>query len=451
MFEMLRRLAKNLPTLILAFALAVAVWISAETASDPNEERVFPTPITITYQGQDPSLLMIGEPAHQLTLTLKAPRSIWDRLIADENLVKAVVDLAGLGAGTHTIPVQVSIGLRPVEISSRIPETVKVKLEPLANKTIKVRLDVKGDVAVGFKAGVATLESDTVMVSGAESLVTQVAAVRTTLDLTNVKEDVHQPLQLVPVDVNEDQVSGVTLTPSQVTVSVPVTQRGGYRNLVVKVLVNGQIAPGFRLANIFVYPPVVTVFSANPAVVENLPGYVETTPINLNGARDGLDLQVQLNLPEGVQLVGDQTVNVQVAITAIEGSLTLTGLRVDMVGLGPDLQASVSPDRVDVIVSGPLYLLDQLVGNQAHVYVDLTEKADGTYQLTPKVDLAIADLRVESVLPSTIEVVIIKVTPTPTPTVNRTLTVTVTPTRTATPTLTPRPPALPTPTPTPTP
>lgn len=439
MLEMLRRLAKNLPSLILAFALAVAVWISAETASDPNEERVFPTSIPITYQGQDPSLLMIGDPPRQLTLTLKAPRSIWDRLTADVSVVKAVVDLSGLGSGTHTLAVQVSIGLRPLEITNKIPETVNVKLEILANKTFTVRLDVKGDPSIGFQAGAPTLESDTVVVSGAESLVTQVVAVRTVLDFTNVKENVHQSLQLAPVDINEDPVSGVTLTPSQVTVSAPVTQRGGYRNMVVKVLVNGQIASGFRLANIFVYPPVVTVFSANPAVVENLPGYVETTPINLNGARDGLDLQVELNLPQGVQLVGDQTVNVQVAITAIEGSLTLTGLRVDMIGLGPNLQASVSPDRVDVIVSGPLYLLDQLAGNQAHVYVDLTNQADGTFQLTPKVDLAITDLRVESVLPGTIEVVIIKVTPTPTPTVDRTRTVTVTPTRT------PKPPPTPTP------
>jgi YbbR domain-containing protein len=445
MLELLRRIAKNLPTLILAAALAVAVWISAETASDPNEERVFPTSIPITYQGQDPSLLMIGDPPRQLTLTLKAPRSIWDRLTADESLVKAVVDLSGLGSAMHTLPVQVSIGLGPVEIISKVPETVNVKLEALANKTLKVRLDVKGDVAVGFQAGAPALESDTVLVSGAESLVTQVVTVRTVLDLTTVKENVHQSLLLVPVDINEAPVSGVSLTPSQVTVSVPVTQRGGYRNMVVKVLVTGQIAPGFRLANIFVYPPVVTVFSANPAVVENLPGYMETTPINLNGARDGLDLQVQLNLPQGVQLVGDQTVNVQVAITAIEGSITLTGLRVNIIGLGPNLQASVSPDRVDVIVSGPLYLLDQLSGNQANVSIDLSNEADGTFQLTPKVGLTINDLRVESVLPGTIEVVIIKITPTPTPTVDRTRTVTVTPTRTITPTHTLKPPPTPTP------
>jgi len=74
---------------------------------------------------------------------------------------------------------------------------------------------VKGDPAIGFQAGAPTLESYTVVVSGAESLVTQVAAVRTVLDLTNVKENVHQSLQLVPVDANEDQVTGVTLTPAR--------------------------------------------------------------------------------------------------------------------------------------------------------------------------------------------------------------------------------------------
>jgi len=99
--------------------------------------------------------------------------------------------------------------------------------------------------------------------------------------------------------------------------------------------------------------------------------------INLNGARDGLDLQVQLNLPLGVELVGDQTVNVQVAITAIEGKPHphRAARGYDRVGSQPAVNRF--PDRVDVIVSGPLYLLDQLAGNQAHVYVDLTGRADG--------------------------------------------------------------------------
>jgi len=274
--------------------------------------------------------------------------------------------------------------------------------------------------------------------------VASVSQVQVSLDLTNVTEDVHQVLTLVPEDANGLPVSGLTLSPDNVTATVKVTQRGGYRNLVVKVIVNGQIATGFRLSNIFVFPPIVTVFSSNPALVENMPGYVETVPINLNGVRDGLDLQVKLNLPEQVQLVGDQTVNVQVAITAIEGSLTLSNMKVDTSGLdAADLGVQISPDHVDVILSGPLYLLDQLTASQVQVVIDLTGRTAGTYQLSPKVILASPNIIVESILPGTVEVTIINVTPTPTPTLSKTLTVTPTPGRTPSPSPTPLPTATP--------
>jgi YbbR domain-containing protein len=437
MLDLLRRLAKNLPIAILALALAVAVWISAVTATDPNDDHAYPRPVPITYIGQDPGMLLIEEPVRQMTLSLKAPRSIWDRLTADMSLIKAQVDLYGLGPGVHRLPVQVNVALRPVEITGVLPDMVTVKLEALATITMDVHLLVKGEPAVGFQAGDPVMLGSQVTVSGPDSLVTRVNELRAQLDLTNAKEDVRQVLDVQALDTAELPVTGVTLSPDKITVNVPITQRGGYRNMVVKVIVTGQIASGFRLSNVFVFPPVVTVFSSNPSLVENMPGYVETVPINLNGARDGLDLQVRLNLPTGIQLVGDQTVNVQVAITAIEGSLTLANMKVDTTGLDANMEVTISPDRVDVILSGPLYLLDKLSASQVRVYIDLTGRTAGTYQLFPTVVLDNKDIRVESLLPGTIEVIIINVTPTPTPTISKTRTVTPKPTLTPTPTRTP--------------
>ena len=91
----------------------------------------------------------------------------------------------------------------------------------------------------------------------------------------------------------------------------------------VKVDTNGNIANGYRLTNISAYPPTVTVFSADPKLVDNLPGYVETAPINLAGMRDDKDIRVSLTLPPGVSIVGDQTVNVQIGVSTIESSVTL--------------------------------------------------------------------------------------------------------------------------------
>ena len=58
-------------------------------------------------------------------------------------------------------------------------------------------------------------------------------------------------------------------------------------------------------------------------------------------------------------------------MAAIEGSLTLT-VPVEVIGLSPDLQAIVSPITVDIIVAGPLIILDELSPEDfLVVFVDL--------------------------------------------------------------------------------
>jgi hypothetical protein len=236
-------------------------------------------------------------------------------------------------------------------------------------------------------------------------------------------------VDLVALDENGNPVNGVTISPSQVNVSMGVFQRGGYRNVVVKVSISGQVASGYRVTNISVFPPAVTVFSENPQSVLDLPGYVETIPLDLSGARDDLDVNLPLDLPPGVTIVGQdgaeqaQLVEVQVSIAAIEGSLTLEGKQVEVVGLEEGLRAEVSPETVVVIISGPLPLLDLLTSQDVRVVVDMAGEGVGTYQQTPQVVIDGTDFQVESILPSTVEVNLMNVsrfdtrtTPTPTAT-----------------------------------
>jgi hypothetical protein len=70
---------------------------------------------------------------------------------------------------------------------------------------------------------------------------------------------------------------------------------------------------------------------------------------------------------------------------------------------------------VDVILSGPLHLLQQFNSNQVHVTVDLTDRGVGTFQLIPTVTVGLEEIRVESILPGTVEVSVAAATPTPSP------------------------------------
>jgi len=91
-------------------------------------------------------------------------------------------------------------------------------------------------------------------------------------------------------------------------------------------------------------------------------------------------------------------------------------MTVEVVGLSSTLKATIAPEQVTVIVAGPLPMLDQLTIDGIRVMVDVTGLTAGTYQLTPNVEIAIQNLRVESILPETVEVVISSaLSPTPTP------------------------------------
>jgi YbbR domain-containing protein len=158
---------------------------------------------------------------------------------------------------------------------------------------------------------------------------------------------------------------------------------------------------------------------------------VETSPLDLTGVRDDYDLRLPLDLPNGVEVVGDQTVLVQVGVAAIEGSLTLSNLPVKVVGLQEDLFPRISPSTVDVIISGPVPILERISNDDINIHIDLTDMQEGTYQMVPEVTLSGEELRLESILPSTIEVIIdlrSRITPTRTPTISPSPTQTPTPT-----------------------
>ena len=411
---MIRWLVTNLRTFLWALAMGLAVWVAAVSAADPDEVRQYPDPIPVEIIGQDPGLVITGEVPKQIELSLRAPSSVWVRLLAEEDDVQAILDLSGLSAGEHTLDIQVQISTQPVRIISATPRTATVNLEPFATQTFPIDLNITGEPAIGYQAGDARLEPEEIIISGPQSQVERVVQVRAPINLAGVRESVEETVTVQPLDENNQIVAGLGLNPAEVSISLPVSQQGGYRDLAVKVVVSGQVASGYRLANISVFPPVVTVFSGDPALVNSLPGVLETQPLDLENANDELTTRLAINLPEGVSLVGEQTVLVQVNISPIQGSLTLSNKTVEVVGLPGGWYAQVAPDNIDVILSGPLPLLDILSPQEVRVVIDVTDLAIGTHQLIPNVEILVSDIVVESILPGTVEV-ILSTTPFQTP------------------------------------
>lgn len=403
---MFRWIYENYRTFLWAFALAMAVWISAVTSADPDETRALPSAVPLQIVGQDPGLVLNGDIPTEVEVTLRAPRSIWDMISSGPQIVNAILDLSGLSSGEHTLDLKIQVDARPIQIVSVAPRTITFTLEPLATQSFDIALSLTGEAAIGYQMGDAILDPVEIVVAGAQSQVQKVKRARVSINLNGVRENIDQTLIVEVLDEKGQKVEGITVSPESIHVSLPVSQQGGYRDVAVKVIVTGRVASGYRLTDISVFPPIVTVFATDPQLVSNLPGVVETQPLDLQNAQEDINTRLALNLPEGISIVGEQTVLIQAGVSPIESSVTLAGEKVEIIGLDSRLTAQVLPTSVDVIVSGPLPLLDTLTRQDVRVTVDLTGLGVGTHQIIAIVEILISDVVVESILPNTIEVVL---------------------------------------------
>jgi YbbR domain-containing protein len=403
---MLSSLGRNLRTFLWALVLGISVWVAAVTSADPDEVRAYPNAVPIQLVGQDPGLVITSDVPKDVLLTLRAPRSVWDEMTSRPDSVRAILDLSGTTAGAHKITLQIQIDARPVRIVTVAPSAVDVTMEPLVTRNFAVETTLSGQAAIGYQAGDLALQPKEVVVSGPDSLVSKVVRARVAVNINGVRESIDQDIPIETLDQNNSRVSGVTIQPASAHVSLPVIRQGGFRDMAVKVVVRGQVAPGYRLDSISVFPPVVTVYSDNADLVSGLPGVVQTQPLDLNSASSNLSLRVSLDLPAGISVAGQQTVLIQAGISPIQSSLTLSGQKVEVTGLADGMQAQVSPATVDVILAGPVPTLDTLRRQDVRVTVDVATLTAGTFQLTPAVQVLASNVTVESLLPGTVEVVL---------------------------------------------
>ena len=402
--KIMRWIGSNLTSLVLSLLLAFVVWISAVTSANPNTEAEFILPLEVVQQSSD--IAIVDELPDTVSVTLLAPESIIQQLEENNPLV-AFIDLSDISAGTYRFTVQVDIPdqLKPIRILEKTPSQLELTLSNLISKILPVSIQVVGEPAIGYQTSGLTWDGDAVTITGQENRVQDVISIVGVLDITDATGTISRTVYLEARDINDQLVEGVSIVPNSVTVNQAISLQGGYRNLAVNVTTIGSVEPGYRFTSITPAPPTVMVFSTDPLLVESLPGYVNTKPLDLTGVDDYLETILELDLPAGITVIGDPTVLVQVNVTALETSLVISR-EIEIIGLLPGLSAEVSPLQVTVRVSGPVPVLENLTLRDIRVVVDLTDLDAGTYTITPTVEILPDDVVFEDLSPSTLEVII---------------------------------------------
>lgn len=409
---MSRWLGQNISLILLSLVLAFFFWALAMEAEDPAQEGPFSTSIPLDTRGLSEDMVAYGMENVRVRVELKAPQSVWQNLSPDN--IDAYIDLTNVNTGTLTLPVQVAIEVDPVQVLKVTPAEVALDVELIVEKQVTVTVKSEGMPIFGYKAGEPEVAPRMVRVRGPASWVSKVTQAQVVVSVAGQQSDVGSDYTPVLLDVNDNAVSHVEVVPRTVTVNVPVDQLGYIRDLAVTVGLEGQPAPGYRVANLVVNPPVVKVIGST-SVVKSAPGYLQTQPINLEAISRSLTTTVALQMPEGLTVISPARpyVTASLTIEAVQSGLTL-GVTPTIRGLAAEMTTTLGVEKVIVILTGPLTVMEGLKPSDVQLKVDLTGLLPGNYSLIPVITVP-DGVVIESVIPEAVPVKIDRYIATPAP------------------------------------
>jgi YbbR domain-containing protein len=419
--SLLSRLASLIPNMglddragraLLSILLAFLLWFYVVNLENPSQTTVF-NDLPVDVRGLNNGLKLI-KPISPVDVSIQAPQNVLASLRPAD--VRPYLDLTGIAAGVHTVPVRADIrGAQTGNLSVSIgPDSTQVQLEIEATREFPVQVQVIGTPAFGYGLDAAQSEPSIVRVTGAQDMVARVSKVVTSIDVDEKAGTQRGSKPPIAQDESGSEITGLTFDPPQVQVVVPIKLLLNYKVVGVRADTRGQPAPGYRVSAITTDPNTVTI-CCSPTVLNNIQ-FLDTLPVSISGATFNVITRTELLLPPDVELYPGQsktisvTVNVEALVTTLQVSVAPT-----VEGQSEGVGVVVSPDRLDLTLAGTFDQLQSLKPTDVRAFINVQGREPGTYEIRPQVVVP-QGVKLESSEPEAVTVTLIPPTPVPTQT-----------------------------------
>jgi YbbR domain-containing protein len=395
-------ITQNLSWFLLSLLLAVLVWITAVSQSNPFEQRrVVGIPLRITH---DPGLVITNEAdlPSVASAQIVGQRNEISLLTTDDVVVTA--NLTGLGTGTHTVQLEGTAARG--RVNTVIPSQITVELEVIASQLVPVEARIVGNPPPDIEADAPQFDVLQIEVSGPQSRVEQVVSAEVPVDLQDQRTNFEDDIRALAVDADGNVVSGVTLSPQVVRVVVPIAQSENVREVNVTPRPVGELPTGYFFTS-FDYNPKTIYVSAPGDLVDEIPTTLFTMPIDLTGRTNDFQVTVPVDLEDtGLTPLSEANITVTVGIAAQTATRQIDGITVEQIGAREGLNYSLEPDLVSLIITAPQPVLESLTAEDVRVTADVSGlNAPGTYSVVPLATLTDASVSATiAILPAQIDV-----------------------------------------------
>jgi|GEM_PF-518048 len=365
-------IVKNWPIKAMCLVAAGVLWIYV--ASSQNTVAKFPGSLRIRPVNVPSNLVAIYD-TKTVEIKVMAEPTVWQKLSADAFL--ATIDLSGMSVGTHEVSVNVSTSISGVQIIQKTPERILVTLEPVISKDVSVGKRIEGNAADGMVPGSIAFSPDKVRIKGAQSVIDNINEAVATIVLNGESEDFKRNISLAVYDDKNQEISDVEIWPSEVEAQVSIVKGSNVKTVGVKVKVSGTVAENYYISDISSSPGAVDISGLQTTVQETK--FIETYPVDVSGQNGSIQRDILLNVPDGVNLMGNDAGKVSVTISispfTLSKKFTVNNFKIENSGSS---QVNLSSAGIDLTCEGLPSIIGTVVPSDFAVKVDLNKKqSDG--------------------------------------------------------------------------
>ena len=393
-------LRPNIGLGVLSLALAITLWAFVTEEENPTRTDVFSGAVPVETANVPEGLAVAGLSDAAVSVRVSAPEDIWNQNKLTTEDFQAVADLSTAKARENTVTLRFSSERGDVQVVEVIPPRVTVTLEPVTTKVVPVTVKLVGAPPLGYDTVPGQTSPQQAEVTGAESLVALVGEAVVDVNVQGVRVPLDQVFTLVARDGRGGDIEGVTLNPPTVKVILPIVQREITQVYAVTPQLRGSPSDDFNVTAIAV-EPAYAVITGTIEALQSLTT-VNTDEVNIDGATSDVVRAVTLSLPQGLTVVGSDTVTVRVSVSAARGEIRL-GINPSIEGLEPGMRGDLGANLVEVTVAGDLPVLRALTPSSLTATVDVSGLQEGKHSLPVRMT-APSGVQVVNVDPATVTV-----------------------------------------------
>ncbi len=366
---------------------SVLLWVYVTNTEGDQIQDTF-SGVPVVFSGSDiirdrDGLVIMNPSVNTVSVTLKGTRRDISSLSSDN--ITAYVDVSKItSAGRNTSNLNISfppgINASNIQVVSTSPGSVSFNVDRTNSKTLDIIGEFNGSVAEGFAAGDISFNPETVIISGPENELANVANAKVSIDRENVDKTLSFESTYILVDSEGEEVPLGNIVLDRETVGVEMRVTVSKKVSLYVDIVDGAGASDSN-ASINIEPQTITI-AGDPEVLDGI-NRISIATVNLASFPLTFEESFPVILPDGVTNVTGIT-EAKVTIS-VEGLETKT-LNVSNITTSGQV-GEVITESVVVTLRGAPDVLKDVEANNVRIVGDTTDlgTATGDFEIPAKV------------------------------------------------------------------